>query len=281
MRRNMSNSLLATAPAEPAAATAPAGQPQTNPGETYPEWFSSIPDDLKAEPSLKTFKDVGTLAKSYIHAQKMIGADKIAIPGKFATEDDWGNVYKKLGLPESVDKYEIKHGEQSNLDGEFVKAFKENAFKSGILPHQAQKLVDFFEQQTQADLASMEKAKQDSLEKNINGLKQEWGAAFEKNVKIAQNVVKKFGDENFTKYLDESGLGNDPQVIKLLSKIGASLGEDKFMAEADKQYAKTPQELNEEINKVLRDTTHPYYNKEHPNHKAAVEEIQKLYSLMP
>ena len=71
------------------------------------DWRSAIPEDIREHKSLSTIKDVGGLAKGFVHAQSMIGADKIAIPGKFATEDDWNPVWDKLGRPESAEAYEL------------------------------------------------------------------------------------------------------------------------------------------------------------------------------
>ena len=73
--------------------------------DTQPQSFvSSLPEDLQGEASLQSFQDVGQLAKSYVHSQRMIGQDKIAIQGKNATEEDWKQVYQKLVVPESADK---------------------------------------------------------------------------------------------------------------------------------------------------------------------------------
>ena len=38
----------------------------------------------------------------------MIGADKVAIPGKYATDEDWSEVYNKLGRPETADLYNLE-----------------------------------------------------------------------------------------------------------------------------------------------------------------------------
>lgn len=35
-------------------------------------WLESLPEDVRSDPSLKVFKDVSGLAKSYVNAQKMI-----------------------------------------------------------------------------------------------------------------------------------------------------------------------------------------------------------------
>jgi hypothetical protein len=37
----------------------------------------------------------------------MIGSDKIPVPNKYATDEDWQAVYSKLGRPESPDAYEF------------------------------------------------------------------------------------------------------------------------------------------------------------------------------
>ena len=60
-------------------------------------WHDSLPEDVRDHPSLSTFTDTGALAKSYVHAQSMIGADKVAIPGKWADENDWNAGYDTLG----------------------------------------------------------------------------------------------------------------------------------------------------------------------------------------
>ena len=64
---------------------------ETTPTETNTDWKASLSDDLKADKSLENIKDIESLAKSYVHAQKMVGGDKIPVPNKFATEDDSKN----------------------------------------------------------------------------------------------------------------------------------------------------------------------------------------------
>lgn len=82
-------------------------------------WYSSLPDELKSDPNIIKFKDPASLAKSYIHLQRNLGADKIALPGENATDDDWKQVYRKLGVPESLDEYKVNSPE--GLDGEVIK----------------------------------------------------------------------------------------------------------------------------------------------------------------
>ena len=95
-----------------------------------------IPDEYRAEKSLENFKDMGDFVKSYLSAQKIVGADKIPVPNKFATEDDWKAVFNKLGAPEKPEdyKYSFKDGE---VDKELISSFNQEAHRLGLLPQQA------------------------------------------------------------------------------------------------------------------------------------------------
>lgn len=55
------------------------------------------------------------------------------------------------------------------------------------------------------------------------------GDNYKKNVEIAHRVVKKFGDEQLIKDLNESGYGNYPPLVKFLNRIGKSMSEDQLV----------------------------------------------------
>ncbi len=87
-----------TTPTTTAAPIAPA---------TPPSWKDSISEDFRNDPNIEKFTEIDALAKSYINATKMIGQDKLVIPTNNSTEDQWNEVYSKLGRPESADKYSL------------------------------------------------------------------------------------------------------------------------------------------------------------------------------
>ena len=55
----------------------------------------SIPEEYKEEKSLENINSMDDLVKSYLHAQKLVGANKIPVPNKHATEEDWNEVFKR------------------------------------------------------------------------------------------------------------------------------------------------------------------------------------------
>ena len=75
------------------------------PKENTVDFKSLIPESFKEEKSLENFDNMEDLLKSYLHAQKMVGADKIPVPNKFATDEDWKEVFTRLGAPKNPEDY--------------------------------------------------------------------------------------------------------------------------------------------------------------------------------
>ena len=119
-------------------------QSATTPEVTPARFIDSLAEDMRNEPSLQNIQDLDQLAKGYVHAQRMVGADKIALPNKHATEDDWNQFYGKLGRPDTPEAYEVNYQppaegyEPTNLPG-----FQDAAYRAGLNSDQAQLLLDW------------------------------------------------------------------------------------------------------------------------------------------
>ena len=240
-------------------------------------WRDSLPDDLKNDVGLQQFNDVANLAKSWRSAQEMVGKKGVIIPGEKATPEEFAKFYKDLGQPE-LDKYTLATPKESKLNEDFLKTFRETAHKAGLLPKQAQGLLDWYLSQEQG---FSDKAKADhtaEATKAINGLKTEWGQGYDKQIGLAKAAIREFGSPELVTYLNESGLGNDPQLIRLMAKAGAMLGEDKIRGDGGSgKFGKTPVEIQREINDVMGNPAHPYFDVGHPGHKQAIADMESRY----
>lgn len=252
------------------------------PVETQPQTFiDTLPEDLRGEASLQSIQDVGQLAKSYVHAQRMVGQDKIAVPGKHATDDDWKQVYSKLGVPETPEGYEVKYELQEGASDQPVKDFVSKAHTLGLLPHQAQGILDYY--------SSLEQSGRDELEKNNTlsrqnaeqDLRQEFGLAYDKQLSKANNLYNKHFAEQLKdiKLQDGSNILNHPGFVKALASMSDKFSEDNIGAEQEEGGPMTPDQAEKEINKILGDPNGPYWNKGHPNHNAAVQEVFQLQNM--
>ena len=258
-------------------APALSGDPLNNTPETNTDWRVALSDELRADKSLENIKDISSLAKSYIHAQKLVGADKIPVPNKHATEDDWNAVYSKLGRPETADGYKFNLPEDQKVDEEGLKVFADHAHKLGLLPNQAEGMVKFYNQMRAEELAAADSTATAGRQKAMDELQTEWGQAYNQKITAANNVVREVFPKGFMSMNLEDGtkLGDHPAVIKAFAALADKMGEDKIV-QADGPNYLTPKQIDKEI-ATLQQPGSAYWDKNHPNHAMAVDEVKALF----
>lgn len=240
-------------------------------------WRDSLPEDIRENPTLKNFSDVANLAKSYIHAQSAIGKKGVIVPGEKASDEDWQNFYKSVGVPE-LDKYEVKLPQDRNANPETIAKFKEAAHKAGLLPKQAQEMLGWYSEYEANAVKAHQEATQANLTKELDGLKKEWGEGYDKQIALARMAVREVGGNDFVEYMNKSGMGNDPQLIRFMAKMGKALGEDKLRGDTSgRMGGMTPEEINDEINRITLDPGSPYHDSGHMMHKTTVDKVAALY----
>jgi len=248
--------------------------------EQQVDFQSLIPEDYKEEKSLQNFSNMNDFVKSYLHSQKLVGADKIPVPNKMATDDDWNEVYKRLGRPSSPDEYQYQLPEQNKLDDATLKAFSEQAHKLGLLPKQAQGIIDYYNGLAQQSEQSASMQQETARLEAETVLRKEYGPAYDNKINAAKNLATNTLGAEFlrdTVLQDGSRLGDNPQVVKAFATLAEKLSEDNLV-QGDVASAMTIKEINDEISSLTQPGS-AYWNKTHINHKKAVEEVQRLYQL--
>lgn len=209
--------------------------PEGGEGGDTNQFLSSLPEELRKEPSLSTFKDAPTLAKSYVEAQKLIGNKRIALPGEKAGDAEWDAFFNQIGRPDTADKYEdvVLKDEKGNVkftpDPKEAAELKKFFHKMGLTGRQAKMMQEYSLRYLDTNATAKEEAEKQKNAAAIQELKGKWGDKFDLNVDTARAVIKKFGGENaaeIEKFFDESGLGNNAKLVELMSKIGESILED-------------------------------------------------------
>ena len=239
-----------------------------------------IPEGFKEEKALDNFNNMEDFVKSYLHAQKLVGADKIPVPNKHATEEDWNEVFKKLGAPESPEdyKYDLKDQE---LDSQQVSEFNKAAHKLGLLPKQAEGLIKFYNEMNGNNAASQEEAAAQAQLNTETELKAEYGPQFAKRLDQAKKLaVNSLGSEFLenTSLQDGSRLGDNVKVIKAFSELADKLSEDEIIKGDGSEYM-TAKDIEKEINELTQEGS-AYWSKTHPNHNKAVQEVLKLREML-
>ncbi len=128
------------------------------------------------------------------------------------------DTYADFAMPEGVEV-------DTALLAEATPLFKE----LGLTQEQAQKLVDFQAQQIQAgsqkQVDAFNQLMNDWQEQSKND-KEFGGDKFEENIKIAQSAVDKFGTPELKQLLESHGVGNHPELIRFMVKVGKLTKED-------------------------------------------------------
>lgn len=253
------------------------------------DWREAIPKEFATDKSLADIKDLPGVFKSFIHAQKLVGADKVPIPKDGASDEEWAAFYARLGRPEAPEKYEFGALEGApegfSMDPEFEKAFRAEAHKLGLNKKQAAAMWGSLQVRAAAQYKSMVEGSSSRLAQEGEALKKEWGQAYPEKLKLAQKAVdaiEKAGVKGLNVWLKKSGAGSEPIVMRLFALIGEEAGEDK-LGPGSRREKLAPREAEAQANRIMEDKSHPdyeaYWKKKHPRHKEVVEKVQGLLAL--
>ena len=253
--------------------------------ETQPvakTWKEAISEEFRNDPNIEKFTEIDALAKSYINATQMIGKDKVAVPNKNSTDDQWNEVYDKLGRPESADKYSLNaKSEVVPIDEQAIKQFAENAHQLGLNNKQAQGILEFYKNNMEGTAQQAKIDTETAQAQAEQQLRQEWGRDFESKVKQAGALAKANMDANVLDMTLSNGtrLGDHPEVIKGFAKIASMMQEDKIVA-TESENVDTTKDLESEISAIMNDKSHPYHVKGHPDHDKSVQQMLTLREML-
>lgn len=135
-----------------------------------------------------------------------------------------------------VEYVDFKLPDGFKVDPESMTSFKTLAKEFNLKQEQAQKLVDM-----QSGL--MSKYAKESTDA-WDGVQKDWrskaetdseigGQKFKENVGIAKKALDKYGTPAFKEAIEHTGMGNHPELIRFLYKVGKTISEDKVMTQGD------------------------------------------------
>ena len=129
--------------------------------------------------------------------------------------------YEDFTYPEN---FEIDEG----LLAEAKPLFKE----LNLTQEQAQKLVDLqsgFMTQLSEQQAETWQETVDKWAEEAKSDKEIGGKAFDENVAVARTAVKEFASDGFKEMLDVTGVGNHPEMIRFLHRVGKAISDDRVL----------------------------------------------------
>lgn len=197
---------LITAPAAPAAGTAATGEPAGDGAKTTPPAGEGTGD---------AGGDAGKTAEQ-------LEAERVA------AEAAAKEAAKPAGAPEKYEPFNQPDG--ATLDQAVMDQFSDAARELNLPQDKAQQLIDKMaptiaaRQAEQLDTLRTEWQAQATTDKEYGGDK------LPENLAAAQKAMAAFATPELTKMLNDTGLGNHPEVIRFMVRTGKAMGEDKIVA---------------------------------------------------
>ena len=274
-----------TEPQATIASVAKTDTPVSPTTETQPAaktWKEAISEEFRNDPNIEKFTEIDALAKSYINATQMIGKDKVAVPNKNSTDDQWNEVYDKLGRPESADKYTLNaKSEVVPIDEQAIKQFAENAHQLGLNNKQAQGILEFYKNNMEGMAKQAKVDTETAQAQSTQQLRQEWGREFDTNIKKAGALAKaNMNPEILDMQLkDGMRLGDHPEIIKGFAKIAGMMSEDKIVS-TESENVSSNTDVETEISDIMNNKDGPYWNRSHPDHDKVVQQVYTLREMI-
>ncbi|MFY9589638.1 hypothetical protein [Rickettsia endosymbiont of Halotydeus destructor] len=247
---------------------------ENNIGEAATSWLSSLPAELQKAESLNKFKDISSLANSYLEAEKSLNS-RIAIPKNDAAEEDWHKFYSRLGLPEDK-KYTDKREAE---DEQYLRQYEEMFYQSGLSKRQGEKLLGSLYNYS-TDLQSRQQEELEGVRNsNIDWLKKHYNDGFDSKMSVMQAALSKFGTKELAGLIEESNYS--PALVDLLVKVGETLKSDSLVTGNEKPVILGAESELKEIKKLESDHDFmvKYRNKNHTGHGSAVTQMNELYTI--
>lgn len=132
------------------------------------------------------------------------------------------------GAPEAYEAFTFPEGTDAaeELQASFASAAKELNLDQAT----AQKLVDLSMASSKETAEAQAKAANEQVEKwgeESRNDKEFGGAKFEENMTFVASAVDQFGSKEFRALMDSTGLGNHPEFVRFIYRVGRAMSEDK------------------------------------------------------
>lgn len=246
---------------------------------TTDHWYSSLPEDLHEDPNVTKYKSMEELARGHVSAVSMLGRDKIPMP---KSDDEFREVYKKLGMPETADDYAFAEDAEYKIPEEFYgqdlveadkAAFREWAHAVGLTQNQFNVLYDNFMKHQEATMQSLSVLQEAEMAKCNDRMVAEWGEAKEANLTVANRALAKLFSPEVVEAIAASGLGRNFDFIQGIYNLG-SQSLDELGIDKRGNSTRTPAQLMQEISQLQ---AHPaYFDRTHPEHRQVNNQVLAL-----
>lgn len=185
-----------------------------------PKWTEQTPTEYREKlKGYQTYKDFLKDATELLDRKDSL----VTVPGEGASDEQWDQFFSSVGRPSDPEGYGIEGKD------ELVKEFSSVAHKSGLSVTQAKSLLEWYQGALEKQGTTIQENLKAETERVQTQLKEEWAGDYDKNMESLKRFGKKYGSDEIKKVLSDPAIGNNPVLIKLLSRAGADLVSERMV----------------------------------------------------
>ncbi len=256
-------------------------------GKFAENWKEGLPEEIRHEICLDTCTSFSELAKQYVNAQKLIGRNKVVIPGEKATQSEIDQFQMALGRPKTKNDYkiDIPNELKDYYDPSLIEEAKNLAFSQGFNQKQLNALLEFRKKEIELGLKQITEEEKAAFEEAERIIVEEAGEALDEqrhyaDLFIADNCPNEKHKEKLLTALNSSALR--PYVFNMLANAYRKYcGEAPGIPAGQAAPAMTPAMLESKAQELM--ATPGYLSGELKNSNPAMynrltREISELYN---
>jgi hypothetical protein len=112
--------------------------------------------------------------------------------------------------------------------------------------------------------------------KGFDALNTEWGEAYAGHLNAAKNALAEYGSEELVIYLEQTGLGDNPALIKAFANVGLGMKGESALVVGES--GDTPTAIDGQIKEIM--AKNEYWDADSPERPALVRKVSDLMKRM-
>ena len=217
-------------------------------GNFAENYLDHIDEDIRGEECFKLVGNFNEMAKQFVHSQRMVGKEKVVLPGEDASDEELNIFYDQIGRPKTVDDYAYKKPDgvpDTERSDERMAEIRKFAHENGYTQRQFNRLMKNDDARILDDLTNAEATAIRQTDEAEQELKDLWGMAYEERIHIVNRFINETTEDGEERDAFIKEFGRNPTFVKWAASVGKKLVEsDVLIAELTE---KAPKEAQAEL----------------------------------
>lgn len=215
-------------------ATESANQPKETPpkeGEqkSIQPWRAQLPEDMRADPYFDKFPKMGDMAKEAMRLNALMGK-AVFKPGEGATAEEIAEYRKALGVPEKPEEYDFSGlDEKTPQSKALLDSLRATAAKANLTKEQAKEFAAWAKGVGMQELQKRQSDFQKGYEEGLEFLKNSYSGNLDSAKADISRAYRAFVSPELAELLDQTGIGNNPAMLSLLTRVGKAIKSDSIV----------------------------------------------------